>query len=203
MNISLSKLCSSINLEKVLNKKGYKYFSKGNFNLNIVGIRRDNNKCTNDFGDFMIIEYKDAYDNIQRKVFPCTTTPGLVSLQKPENYKGCAILVPDQYCGCWIIGKHKGKYDALVQRKPVRIYRDNNRDSIYDYNSTTIDNGVFGINIHKAGISSVVVNNWSAGCQVLANKNDFDTLMRLARKQIASGRGSTFTYTLLTEKDIK
>ena len=48
----------------------------------------------------------------------------------------------------------------------------------------------------------IEVDNWSAGCQVLANKEDFDTLMKLAHRQISQGYGKLFTYTLINEEDL-
>ena len=79
---------------------------------------------------------------------------------------------------------------------------DNNKDAVYDFNPKTIEEGTFGINIHKAGTHSTQVDNWSAGCQVLANKEDFDTLMKLAHRQISQGYGKLFTYTLINEEDL-
>ena len=66
---------------------------------------------------------------------------------------GTAILVPDQYRGVYKIDTHGGKrrYTALCQRLgPVKIWRDNNRDRIPDYEGpiheghsalTSTDNG--------------------------------------------------------------
>ena len=45
---------------------------------------------------------------------------------------------------------HRGKYLALCQRKPVSVYRDNDKDKRYDLKDKTIDTGLFGINIHKS-----------------------------------------------------
>ena len=66
----------------------------------------------------------------------------------------------------------------------------------------TIDTGMFGINIHKAGIASTIVDGWSAGCQVLAKTDEYEIFMDLCRKQKLAGYGDKFTYTLLEEKDL-
>ena len=60
---------------------------------------------------------------------------------------------------------------------------------------------MFGINIHKAGDASIVVDGWSAGCQVLARKFDFNELMNLVHCAVPIW-GNKFTYTLLEEKDL-
>jgi hypothetical protein len=116
---------------------------------------------------------------------------------------GTAILAPGQYRAAYKIGKHHGKYDALVQAKPITVFRDRNRDNRLDVKDAVTDTGMFGINIHHATRKgkSENVEKWSAGCQVIQDSNDFDVFMSLAR----AGRerfGNCFTYTLLDEKDI-
>jgi hypothetical protein len=191
------------NFSKVLTNKGYVYFTNGKYNLNLIGIRRAGNAVTNKFDDYIVAEYVDMYGIKSKDIFPATTEPGMSSMTKPVSYKGCAILVPGQYRGAWKLGYHQGKYEAIVQYKTLPVYRDNNKDKVYDFDNKTIEEGVFGINIHKAGTHSTQVDNWSAGCQVLANKDDFDKLMKLAHRQISQGYGKLFTYTLLNEEDLK
>lgn len=202
MKTNLIAICQSINLKNILNNKGYIYFDRGSYNLNIVGVRRGGVECTDTFKDALIVEYKDLDDKLTRKVFPCTTVPGLYYLENTVNCKGCAILVPNQYRGAYMLGKHKGKYEALCQRKNLKVYRDNNKNNIYDFDADTINEGIFGINIHKAGTSSIIVHTWSAGCQVLQKAADFKVLMELCHKQIENGHGNTFTYTLIEEADL-
>lgn len=192
----------SADFSKILVNKGYVYFNKGKYNLNIIGVRKSGDKVTNNFDDFIVVEYIDMYGIKTREVFAATTDPGLSSIINPISSKGCAILAPGQYRSCWKLGYHKGKYEAIVQYKPVKVYRDNNKDKVYDFDSKTIEEGIFGINIHKAGDNSTIVNGWSAGCQVLARKKDFDKLMKLAHYQISQGHGKLFTYTLINEEDL-
>lgn len=190
--------------EKLFRNKGYIYFTKGAYNLNIIGIRtNNNNKVTNIFDDFIVIDYKLPSGCKKRIVYEATTDPGKYYMLNPMNCNGTAIMVPGQYRGAYEIGKHNGKYRALCQKKPIKVYRDKNKDLIYNLDPKTIEEGIFGCNIHKAGNSSKYVDNWSAGCQVLAKALDFNNLMYLANKQIESGNGNTFTYTLLTEDDLK
>ena len=192
----------SADFSKILVDKDYVYFNKGKYNLNIIGVRRTCTKVTNQFDDYIVVEYIDMYGIKTREVFAATTDPGLSSITNPISSKGCAILAPGQYRSCWKLGYHKGKYEAIVQYKPVKVYRDNNKDKVYDFDSKTIEEGIFGINIHKAGDNSTIVNGWSAGCQVLARRKDFDKLMKLAHYQISQGHGKLFTYTLINEEDL-
>ena len=199
-------LCEFADYEKLFAQKGYAYFTRGAYNLNIIGIRSDNkNKVTNLFDDYLVVIYKTPNGKWTRQCYQITTEPGLYYMTKGQiNKKGTAILVPGQYRGAWEIGKHKGLYKALVQKKPVKVYRDGNRDSIYDMNINTTDKGVFGLNIHRSNeyYTSVYVDKYSAGCQVFANPKDFIAFMRLCEEQRAR-YGNTFTYTLINESDIR
>ena len=102
------------------------------------------------------------------------------------------------------IGLHRGSYEALVQRgeNPVQIYRDSNKDEILDMEKNSILEGHFGINIHKSGSDSKIVEKWSAGCQVFKTSSDFKDFMTLVNRA-AKYWGPSFTYTLLEEKDFE
>ena len=63
------------------------------------------------------------------------------------------------------------------------------------------DNGMFGINIHKAGQDSTWVENWSEGCQVFKRVKDFDEFMKICKKA-AKIHGNHFTYTLIESDNI-
>lgn len=189
--------------EKLFKKKGYAFFTKGTYNLNIIGIRAKGNQVTNSFDDLLVLIYKTPTGLWARQIYNITTDPGLYYMKNPYTDKGTAILVPGQYRGVYKIDKHRGKYLALCQRnKPLKVWRDNNKDAIYDWNPATLDEGMFGINIHKAGKLSTRVNNWSAGCQVFASDEDFKRFMAYCQKQVANGLGNSFTYTLLHEDEL-
>ena len=146
--------------------------------------------------------YKTPNGSWTRQVYQITTDPGQSYMVKPCSSKGTAILVPGQYRGAYKIGLHKGKYKALCQNKPVKVYRDSNKNTVYDYDPNTLDEGMFGINIHKAGKFSKRVDTWSAGCQVFASETEFKSFMNFCQKQIDNKKGETFTYTLLREEDL-
>jgi hypothetical protein len=179
---------------------GYKFFTVGDYNLNIIGIR-NNTMNTNTFNDELHVIFKIKGIWVDH-CYQITTEPGFKTLQSLEyNKNGCAILVPGQYNGVYQIGKHNNKYTALIQTGgKVKVYRDSNRDKVVDLDPATIENGYFGINIHKAGTDSTYVDGWSAGCQVFKRSNDFDKFMKLVSKS-ATLFGNKFTYTLLTDWD--
>ena len=54
----------------------------------------------------------------------------------------------------WRLGYHKG-YEALQQYSSAKVYRDNNKDDVFDLDPATFDEGMFGINLHRANVNSV------------------------------------------------
>lgn len=206
MGSDLQELLVKANFENLFKKKGYAFFENGSYNLNIIGVRNllKGNKQDNMFNDALVCLYKDQIGIWIKQIWECTTDPGIKSLKQFENSKGCAILVPGQYRASYQIGFHKGQYEALVQKKPVAVYRDNNKDDILDFISQKIDKGMFGINIHRSNpiTESVIVDGWSAGCTVFKKVDNFNEFMKLCKK--ARGLyGNSFTYTLITTDDLK
>ena len=84
----------------------------------------------------------------------------------------------------------------------MKVYRDNNRDNNYDLDEKTIEEGIFGINIHKSNpyTESQRVDKWSAGCQVFKRAQDYAVFMGLCDRA-SNLYGNSFTYTLLEEQD--
>ena len=191
-------------IEAAVKSKGYVWFAddanKG-YDVNIVGVRNSSTgeKVTNVFDDHLTVSFKE---NGEWKFFiwAATTDPGKKGVQQFHNKAGVARLVPNQYRGTYTISKHQGKYDALCQRlKSVTVYRDANRDLVYD--ETKTNTGMFGINIHKAGRDSTWVENWSEGCSVFKRVKDFDEFMKICKKA-SKLHGNSFTYTLIESNDI-
>jgi hypothetical protein len=187
-------------IEAAMIKKGFAYFSDGELNLNIIGVRQSStgNKVTNLFDDFLTLSYKHNGAWVFKK-WAATTDPGTKGVKEFHNAAGVARLVAGQYRGSHAIGLHQGKYEALKQAKNVKVYRDANKDMTYD--ESKIQEGVFGINIHKAGADSTYVENWSEGCQVFKKSADFDEFMVIVKKAAAL-HGNSFTYTLLNSNEI-
>lgn len=214
MNEVLKNVIETTDFQSLFERKGYAYFTKGDYNLNIIGIRdlREGIVQRDNFNDALVCTYK-INGKWYKDIWSISTDPGLKMLGAPMNSAGTAILVPGQYRGAYQIGLHKGQYQALTQKKPVKVFRDRNKDNKLDFNSSTIQEGMFGINIHgsmNANLSatmdpnkvnptweSSIVGSWSAGCQVFKNAKDYAEFMTLCRKA-KDIYGNSFTYTLLT-----
>lgn len=192
-------------IKEVFKKKGYTFFDTGIYNLNIIGIRADNHE-PNRFDDMIVVIYQDENYNWQIFKAEATTDPGRYWLLNPMRVEGTAILVEGQYRGAYLLGLHKEQYTALVQRNAkVNVYRDRNKDEILDHDKDGIQEGYFGINIHRASSWRVTedVEKWSAGCQVIQDPNKYDDFINLCSKQTTHTGCNTFTYTLINESDLK
>lgn len=172
------------------------------FELNIVGIRA-NSTQPNRFDDEIHLFFKNAQNKWAYFRYQATTDPGTYWLQNPSNPQGTAVLAQGQYKDCYQIGLHRGQYNALVQRKPVTVLRDYDRDAILDFKNGNPEIGFFGINIHKASGSgkSLRVDKTSAGCQVFADAGEFSGFMRLCELH-RKLYGNRFTYTLIDQRAI-
>ena len=189
-------------IEATVKAKGYVWFEGAkNYDVNIVGVRNSatGDKVTNVFDDIMTVSYK-VDGEWKFHSWPCTTDPGKKGVMEYHNAKGVARLVEGQYRGSHGIGLHQGKYEALKQYKSVKVFRDADRNMTYAENK--VDEGIFGINIHKAGADSTYVENWSEGCQVFKKSADFEEFMKICRKA-RDIHGNSFTYTLIESSDIK
>lgn len=203
-NSELYTKCLNADFEAIFKSKGYAFFTKGDYNLNIIGVRADKKcKVTNQYDDYIVVDYYTSVSH-KRAIWSITTEPGLYYMKHMTNGKGTAILVPGQYRGAYKIDLHRGKYKALCQRnKVVKVYRDANKDNVYDLLPETIDTGMFGINIHRSheSIKTLTIDKYSAGCQVFDNPKDFTSFMKLCEEQ-RKRYGNKFTYTLIDEKDL-
>jgi hypothetical protein len=183
----------------VLRSKNYKIYTRP-YELNIVGIRADSIQA-NRFDDEIHVFFKNGVGKWIHYIFSATTDPGTYWLRQPMHPQGTAILRQGQYRDTYQIGLHKGKYYALVQRKPVTVIRDYDRNAILDFNNGRPDTGMFGINIHRAAVNGITktVDIHSAGCQVFSDINGFNLLMQLSERH-RELYGNTFTYTLIDKR---
>lgn len=202
---SFADLITTPNILASIKAAGYTAFENETpYDLNVWGIRT-NDKTVNTFNDYLGITYRDKNLVWHTESWVATTDPGLYYLDNPANVNGTAILVPGQYRNTYMIDKHNGSYYALCQRAgDVLVWRDNDRNGELDYSGPTYTDAR-GINLHHASSTgtSTQVNKWSAGCQVIANIDDFERFMTIVRRQEKYHPGWTkYTYTLLTEDQL-
>lgn len=180
------------NIKEWYKTKGYTFRDKP-FQINLLGIRK-NYTATNAWDDTLVVCYKDN-ENEKVLIFNnFTTDPGYYFLKtKLLNPKGCAFVEEGNYQNLFTVGMHQGKIEALVQYRPIKVYRDANKDNTLD--KGVEDVGMFGINLHHGYNSAVIFNN-SAGCQVLKSPTDLTTVLNLAKiHEHLYGKGIDYTLT--------
>jgi hypothetical protein len=186
-------------IKTTVQSKGYVWFdSAKDYDVNIVGVRSlsTGKNVTNLFDDTLTLSYK-INGVWQYHEWKITTDPGKKPTEILRSSKGVARLKAGQYRGVYAVSMHNGKYEALCQRLGnVTVYRDNNKDTIYD--EKTIETGMFGINIHRSSIykDPSYVDYFSEGCQVFRYNSNFIEFMKIINKAKASF-GNKFTYTLI------
>ncbi len=182
-------------LKNTITSLKYKWFDD---KPNIIGVRT-NIIVSNLFNDYIFYVY-----NNKLSCWIITTEPGVDALITPLNPLGAAVLKPGQYIDSWELGFHKQRPDhkALIQIKPVSVYRDNDKDALAE-STSVITTGNFGINIHgtKPGRDRNDIGAFSAGCNVFRNWKDKEEFIKLceAAKAVTNNK---FTYTLLTEDQL-
>jgi hypothetical protein len=189
------------NIIKSAEKLGYIIDKRPN-KLNIIGVRNSSATNQDKFDDVLAYFIYDDKGNLRGKVVPGTTDPSTSFLKSPMNTKGAAVLKSGQYKDAYQLGLHRGKYEALVQAKPVTVIRDNDRNALINYFAPT-QTGLYGINIHKSTKgknNEDIIGLDSAGCQVFRNIPDFMDMMTLA-KISRKNYGNSFTYTLIDQRD--
>ncbi|WP_078125875.1 hypothetical protein [Leptospira alexanderi] len=93
------------------------------------------------------------------KVFVGTVDPGRKYTESPMNPRGCAHLLSGLH---WFKRElHKGE-PAFAQAKPVKVWRDRNRNNENDDGFE--DEDFFGIFIHPGSGNQSRIDGWSAGC---------------------------------------
>lgn len=189
------------NIVNTLKKEGYLVYTEP-YRLNIVGIRSAET-TSKYFDDKIAFFWYDTNGVLIGKICPATTDPGVYFLRdNPMNAQGTAILKSGQYVDTYAIGIHRGKYEALVQVKPVTVIRDADRNDLLNFFADTTT-GLYGINIHKSSYKAneLEIGPDSAGCQVFQKPEDFAEMMRAAHNS-KSRYGNKFTYTLIDERDV-
>ena len=98
------------------------------------------------------------------------------------NHLGCAVLKSDTMVyDSHAFGLHKGK-EAYRQVRNFPYFRDNNRNERAEEIGPEYSEPI-GANIHRAGVNSTVIKNWSTACMVTANLAKFLSWLDFLKRQ--------------------
>lgn len=130
-----------------------------------------------------------------------TTNAGTTGLKNYEKYnnKGVAVIKTNEwYHGLWKFGYHRGKMPALKQIRPIKYFRDwNKNNSIEELGK--MYKGIIGINFHTVlyqknlSFWRRLIGGWSVGCQVVNHVGDYYYILNKVKKQ------KYVTYCLIKE----
>lgn len=153
------------------------------------------------FDDLLVVAVRNPItDGYVATVFHATVDSGTKYTKSPLNPGGVAMWAPGIIEDSHKWGLHKGRYEALVQSKPVKFFRDNTLDDTQTY-SGLVMSGHIGLNIHAADMDPFdefdyekdTIGPWSAGCWVIPSSVDY----RRFHSVLTSTGASKFTTNLV------
>lgn len=197
-------------------KKGYVFFEKGDYNLNLIAVR-ENDIFENTFSDTFYCIFKKAgvWQTIEMEWTTLAGTLGhggeknpLTGAETGTGVDGVAIIIPNQYRGVYkFVDTYIGflSYPYFMQVKNMDYWRDNDRNGlitkgkVYTGNYATLLHRMTNNNVNSKQVNSQYVA-WSQGCNG-APEPQFRKLLRPVREAIKL-YGNSFTYTILEAKDL-
>jgi hypothetical protein len=185
-------------LNKVKSLPSFKSVPQGYW---ILGIR-SNEDAANKFDDKFYLFNGELFVTVTTG----TTNPGTPILEGgflKYNKLGAAVLKANEwYYDVWSYGLHMGKMPALKQVGNFIVFRDGDGDEKSEEIGIPIKGSGYGINFHAATYDSNFkglqenIGNWSAGCQVVNNKQKHLEIIKLVKPQ------KKVTYVLLNEFEV-
>lgn len=162
----------------------------------ILGVQ-SNEDTYNQFDDkFYLFRGKDFV-----KVVSGTTNAGSTGLKNYNKYGllGTAVIKTDEwYYGLWRYGLHKKKMPALKQIRPIKYYRDNNKNNKVEEMGKMYE-GMIGIDFHTVTYQHNLpfwrkfIGGWSMGCQVVNHVKGYYQILKAVKHQ------NEVTYCLIKE----
>lgn len=203
------------NLKKICQKKGYAFFENGDYNLNIIAVR-ENDNFENEFSDTLYVAYKvkgvwELYTSVW------TTLAGTLGFGGEKNpltgqftgtgVDGVAVILEGQYRGAFRFENNLSwlNFPYLRQVKPLKYLRDNDKNGLITRNGKVYEAN-YQTHLHRMTNDNVTRNQvntiteaWSQGCNGSPHPN-FKELINLVTLS-SQIYGNIFTYTMLHRKD--
>lgn len=153
-------------LAKVKSLKSFKGIPEGYW---ILGVQSNEDQY-NQFDDKFYVFHGERFIMVTSG----TTNAGTTGLKGYHRYnrQGCAVIKTNEwYYDLWRPGKHRGRMRALRQSKPIKFFRDWNKNNRAEQIGKMRE-GIIGINFHTAtygmnmGFIRRFIGGWSTGCAV-------------------------------------
>lgn len=152
----------------------------------------------NSFDDLFYLFYGDRFVMLTTG----TTNAGKNALLQfdKEGLSGAAVWKTDVfYEDLFVNGLHKGKMKCLRQQKPIKYYRDDNKNDKAE-EIGEVHEGIIYANFHGVDYEpnskkiATQINGWSYGCQVCNNMPEYLFII-----QLTETCGKAVSYALLKE----
>jgi hypothetical protein len=191
-------------LDRVKSLPSFKEIPKGRW---ILGVRSQED--TPNYFDDKFYEFQGEKF---LRVVSGTTNPGASILKggyKRYNTIGAAVVAADHwYYNLWKFGLHRGKMPGLLQiGAQILVYRDGDLDGKSEELGKPVW-GWYGINYHtntydfslrSLKMTQQQIDGWSAGCQVVNNREVYVEQMSWYQAMQKSKLQETVTYCLINE----
>lgn len=189
-------------------KKGYTLDTKpGQVNIVYVeGMNEDgtiNNDAPDGWNDLRVVIGFDGEKPVILGKWTATTEPGKYYTDNPVNPSGAARIAFGQYTA-WRVGMHRGVQEALVQRGPVTVCRDLNKDMVRTGDARDTGDS-FGINQHHGyNQSEDSVGKTSAGCLVGRTEAGHKAFLSIVKSdpRFIADPDYLFRTAILAERDV-
>jgi hypothetical protein len=171
------------------------------YRVNLIGIRASN--LTGLYDDTLIAFFFNRNKDVIWRQYPYSSKPTGYWLLNPMKKEGCAIVKDDeQYLNLWTLGEFKDR-NALLQRgAEIKVFRDKTGDLIIDRRLSTIEEGWFGIHLHRLWESHEQERDkTSAGCQVI-DKRYLAEIWDMCKLDQRTNGTKRFDYTLIRQRDL-
>lgn len=208
----------------IMKDKGYRVFEEHDFDMNLVGIRK--NGFTNKFDEDLFLFYKNKGNWVSKR-YDITTEPGhywfydqrrIVNAIAEGQHKGLYALATKDLDAKYNVVRTNVRmhttskgigYPALRQSNKVDVYQVNTKDLKLPANIFPKLNvgPMSGLNVHGTWGKSIqpqtLVDKWSLGCQVFKNHVYSEVYLDFLRTMALQLPlfGNSFTYTLLNVED--
>ena len=169
-------------------------------------------RIPNDYWILGVQSKEDLYDSFDDKFYlfkgtkfvtvtTGTTNAGTTGLMNYEKYSKDGVLVvktDEWYYGLWVFGLHRGKMPALKQIRPIKYFRDWNKNKKVEEIGKMYE-GIRGVNFHTVTYQKAMdlirrlIGGWSVGCQVINNVRKYFEILDLVKNQ------KDVTYCLIKE----
>jgi hypothetical protein len=127
--------------------------------------------------------------------YEATTEPGTYYVMNPLNTQGAARIAFGQY-KAWVDGKHRGTQPALVQRGPIKLHRDLDKNGKRSKTDPIDIGDSFGINQHSTSddYNSELIDRYSAGCLVGRNYQEHLKFLARVRKDVRYAMNKSYMF---------